>query len=540
MEDKAFGAGSEFLKLGVIILLLLEVAILGGRVVINELCYDPQGADGGKEWIELYNSGNESIDLSSCRIYSRGTVWNLAFEFPYYVLRPGRFVLVGGEAVANAQFVADLSFQNGGNASDAVRFVNADSTYTDTVIYDEPNTSEITDDFGFLAESFAPDVREGNSLARVVDGFDTNYSAVDFLEEQNPSPGAPNHVYTDYALYDPVLYKLGPGDILSVGVRNLGPYSSPYYAEFMAYAGNSLIHQQTVSPLTAGDSLRLEFVVPDAFGLVIMTLQLANDTDAANNILHFSELGAVSGAVRFSEVFPAPLPGRQEWLEIEVFAQDSRGQYQISDAGGGLISFTLPPVPGYFVVCADPAELLSDYPELNPAWLIQSQGWTALNNNGDTLHLWEDGALIDSLSYISAPSAMSYARYEAEGISLWKWADPSPTLANSSLALEIPEHKAPLKLLGSPCDARKGELISISYKMPHPVSRVNCRVYDLQGRLVATLADNLQVPQTGILTWNGRDKGGAYARRGIYFLLWESQADGGGKIYRRQLTAVLR
>jgi hypothetical protein len=27
MEDKAFGAGSEFLKLGVIILLLLEVAI---------------------------------------------------------------------------------------------------------------------------------------------------------------------------------------------------------------------------------------------------------------------------------------------------------------------------------------------------------------------------------------------------------------------------------------------------------------------------------------------------------------------------------
>ena len=34
-----------------------------GKIIINEIIFDPKGADEGKEWIELYNTGEEDVFL---------------------------------------------------------------------------------------------------------------------------------------------------------------------------------------------------------------------------------------------------------------------------------------------------------------------------------------------------------------------------------------------------------------------------------------------------------------------------------------------
>ncbi len=518
----------------------MGLAALHSGVVINEVCYDPPGPDSGKEWIELYNPSSDVIDLSGCKIYSCGTSWVKAFEFPYYLLRPGRFVVLGGSEVAQAQFTASFSLQNGGSASDAIRFVNADSTYTDTVIYDEPNSNLITDDWGTVASSLAPDAPEGSSLARVVDGWDTNMCAADFRVESNPTPNAPNHVYTDYGLYDPILHELGPGRVLTVGVRNLGQYPCPDIGIFSAYAADALIHQEEILPLGAADSLRVEFLLPSGVEMVYLHLELTNDTDMANNLLYLSTLGSTAGIPLFSEIFPAPLPGKQEWIELYAPPEGKRGQYTIIDAGGGNIRFSIPPVPGYFVICRDRDAFLADYPAVNPALVVQSESWTALNNDGDALYLWDEELLLDSASYVSSVSAMSYLRFQKDGEDFWKWGEPSPGKANDAHLQELPEHTERLKLLGSPCDAAKGEQVSISYNLPDASSRVNCRIYDLQGRLVTSLAENSLVPERGLLAWNGKSASGRFAPRGVYFILWESQPAAGGKIYRKQLSAVIR
>ncbi|MCD8480693.1 MAG: hypothetical protein LRZ88_11090 [Candidatus Cloacimonetes bacterium] len=117
-------------------------------------------------------------------------------------------------------------------------------------------------------------------------------------------------------------------------------------------------------------------------------------------------------------------------------------------------------------------------------------------------------------------------------------AGASPAAANTYNLL--PEQSQRLKLIGSPLDARKGESLTISYNLPDEPSRVNCFVFDLSGRKIRTLADNALVPARGNLYWDGRKQGGSYAHRGLYIVLWESQAASGGKIYRKQTTAVLK
>lgn len=42
-------------------------------MMINEIMYDPTGTDGGHEWIEVYNSGTSSVDLSGWRLFEQGT-----------------------------------------------------------------------------------------------------------------------------------------------------------------------------------------------------------------------------------------------------------------------------------------------------------------------------------------------------------------------------------------------------------------------------------------------------------------------------------
>src|SRR6185312_14928822 len=43
--------------------LLFLPARAGAQVVINEVMYNPQGSDSGREWIELYNSGSSDVTM---------------------------------------------------------------------------------------------------------------------------------------------------------------------------------------------------------------------------------------------------------------------------------------------------------------------------------------------------------------------------------------------------------------------------------------------------------------------------------------------
>ncbi len=162
---------------------------------INEFIYDPDGTDGGFEWVELFNAGNAEIDLSGWAIQKATSSFDDAFVFPDgATLAPGALLLVGESLVPGIAFEAELSLGNASSSADGVRVVDCAGFPVDTVVYGETNTDGLEDDTGVAATSLAPKSGGGASLQRVSDGYDTDASAVDFAVQAAPSPGQPNEV----------------------------------------------------------------------------------------------------------------------------------------------------------------------------------------------------------------------------------------------------------------------------------------------------------------------------------------------------------
>lgn len=181
----------------------------GSGLKINEFIYDPDGSDNGLEWIELYNAGGASIDLSGWAIQKATSSFADAFVFPDgTTLAPGALLLVGETLVPGIAFEATLGLGNASSSADGVRVVDCAGLPVDTVIYGDENTDGLVDDSGQPATSLAPTTGSGASLQRVSDGYDTDLSAVDFAVQEIPSPGESN------AEVEPVVCTPSAGDVV--------------------------------------------------------------------------------------------------------------------------------------------------------------------------------------------------------------------------------------------------------------------------------------------------------------------------------------
>ncbi len=529
-------------------LVLLPLWVFG-QVVINEVCYDPTGVDSGKEWIELYNAGNNDVNLAGAKLFSGGSNFVEVFEFPAFILRARRYLLIGDTQVTQAVFTVPLAFQNGGAETDGIRYLGPDGFYSDTVLYDSPNSNNLTDDTGFPGVSFAPDVPEGYSLARRINGYDTNDCAADFCAEASPTPGLPNPVYVDYALLHPQIWQEGDIWQFGVWVKNLCDLSPVVNAELRIYLDGLMVAEHIVSDLTSGDSLHVVNILPvyDAQNHQISALlELENDPDLANNSLNLDLFLQNLEHPVINEVMFHPDTGKQEWIELWVDSSPARGDYMIRDATGNECGFSLPGCAGYFVLCAAPEQLLLQYPDCPASGVIKTSGWAVLNNDGDSILLLDlNSHSLDQMSYTGSNSQQgkSLERYlPASQQVQWRYSLDSsgstPGRANSQ-SVTVPDFQGSLRVEGSPCNPQKSEIIRIYYKLDSPQNRVNCKVFDHSGCLIRILADYTLIPGEGVITWDGKNSAGKIVPRGRYFFVWESQPTDGKKSLREQFTAEI-
>ena len=174
-----------------VLFFLLPSAALAGDVLLNEVLYDPSGSDDGLEWVELCNAGKEEMDLTGWKIEGAGTAFATSYTFASGTLAPGEYLLVGyGSKTHPGSFSSNLP--NGGSETDGVRLLDSTAAVRDTLLFDTPNTYGLLDDSGLAGSSFATDVSAGHSLGRWPDCTDTDDSAVDFLDYDVTTAGAPN------------------------------------------------------------------------------------------------------------------------------------------------------------------------------------------------------------------------------------------------------------------------------------------------------------------------------------------------------------
>ena len=57
----------------VVLLFLFFIPVINASIIINEIMYDPEENDNNHEWIEIYNNGNEEINLEGWKFYEANT-----------------------------------------------------------------------------------------------------------------------------------------------------------------------------------------------------------------------------------------------------------------------------------------------------------------------------------------------------------------------------------------------------------------------------------------------------------------------------------
>lgn len=123
-----------------------EAGLLAGDLVISELMVNPPGADDGKEWIEIYNPGDETIELEGVVLrYSKVDDTGEKFHvFSELSIEGGQYLVVGDADPAALQEFVDYGY-GGGDASPISLGqttgkvgLGCAGNEIDTILYEEP------------------------------------------------------------------------------------------------------------------------------------------------------------------------------------------------------------------------------------------------------------------------------------------------------------------------------------------------------------------------------------------------------------------
>ncbi len=154
--------------------------------VLSELFYDASGSDAGMVFVELFGSPGESLEglLLEGVNGTGGTVY-ASISLSGVIPPDGVFVIAdnngGSTSVPEADFIADVDFQNG---PDSVVLRNG-VMVLDAVGYGDFGGGEV-----FAGEgTAAPDPGAGSSIARIDPRLDTDDNRVDFTVLDTPTPG---------------------------------------------------------------------------------------------------------------------------------------------------------------------------------------------------------------------------------------------------------------------------------------------------------------------------------------------------------------
>ena len=158
--------------------------------VINELMPNPNGSDGGKEWIELYNNYYTPLNLQDWIISGSGSSDTVTIS-ANRVIPPGGYVLLAqdGDSTANGGLVPDIVYGTGvsfGNNEETVSIKDASGGVVDSVAY----TTEFPYSSGTSMELVVPQWDNNSSESWVVAGIP--YGDGDNLG----SPGRNNDSYS--------------------------------------------------------------------------------------------------------------------------------------------------------------------------------------------------------------------------------------------------------------------------------------------------------------------------------------------------------
>jgi hypothetical protein len=553
-----------------------------GAVVINELFPDPEGADSGKEFVELFNAGSTSINLAGLQLqFGNGSEeahwvvrWNCEQEI---FLDPGQYFLI---ADRNWQGGSDpgvevyLGLQNG---PDSIRIVQGLS------VLDMVGYGPLTD--GQMMEGSAASIVSGQTLARRPDGWDTDNNELDFVST-DPTPGTNNFLPYDLRLVDLLMdppSAQSPDEFVSFHLllKNNGTEVLPVVQVVLQVGAEQI--SGVLDGNSPGQQRSLLFRgIPGAIGKLPLALlvPVQDHQELLSIDLGYYQVGP--GSLVINEILGSPDQGQGEWVEFLVTENGGSNldQYRIREEGGDWLM--LPGCPlekGDLIVVAQDSLGLVFWMDniLNQGYfpgcgisgsplgwtIFYQRSWPTLNNSApegrdfaDRLYLCDsDGCIIDHVTLgweipglvQDMPDGHSLERVGLSAgtteSSIWApslaQSGSTPGCTNSVNMIEVV--RSSLNLSPQLLDPAQGvSSLNIGFEVTSPGVGWDLRLFDLWGNLVRDLGSEMHGAGPRQLLWDGRDDAGGQLPSGAYVVLLRIKNSAGSIVVREKKLAVLR
>lgn len=531
----------------------LAIAYPEGAVLINEVMFQPRADE--PEWIEIYNTTDEMIDLYRWRLRDQAQRTGLVIDSIAGFLPPHGFGILTADALVSMLYaippgvpVVELSgFPNLNNSAETLSLLDFSGASIDSVIY-----------FGGIGS--------GISLERIrlerasVDT--TNWAPS--RDPVGATPGKDNSVrpaLRDLAVdagaisWQPEQPVRGQSVEIIAAVRNVGrlQVAAATVHLFADLNGDGLFAEnervavaglENALPVDARAELVLRWAFEQAGYLDLgVVAEMPEDLRAANDSAFVTlPVGFLPADVIMNEVMSAPTEGEAEWVEIYNNANVAVNLRGLQLADERSVSSPLP---------VDAWLSAGDYYLLAEDSSVQRFGvpfgvlprWPGLNNDGEPVRILDFyGQLVDSVVYPAVPGELRGISLERinprlSGIEASTWgasADPqgaTPGRRNALFAsMVVPGNR--LKVEPNPFSPDSDgydDMAIIAYELPLTQSQVNLFVYDLRGRLVRRILNNARSGQSKQVVFDGRDDEGRPLPAGLYILYLHAIDAGNGR-----------
>lgn len=479
------GIRAIVLLLGLLASVLPAQAARVSQVWINEILYDPAGADSAQQIIELHNRGASATAMGN---------WSICIQFNYKRFPTGATIQPGGYYIihVNATGVNDATnwytgaYVNIHPAADGVSLYHTFSGFS--------TTANIED---FVQWGAGGQPREnvaaaaglwttGLFVARAVEG-----KSVQFLPAASP-PTLP-HPIADYCNSAPTI------GAVNACAPSVGPLTDVRISEVLSTPAGSLAGQTRAELVNGGllpvplDNLNL-----CAQGSCFAVTPGLTLPPGARAVVHFNESGASTAANIYS--------------------------------GAGVMP-DLDPLGGSLALYRNGLDFN------DPANIFDFIEWSAAGQSRESVAaaagLWTAGAFFPPV----LPGASLQWRGLNDGNLVDDWCADVPTLGlanvcSSSGANPDSPSAWPRLLAGAPNPGPPGIMLSFVLNAAEP--RVRLVLFDLAGRPVRTLHDGPAPAGGTTLRWDGADDHGAPLPAGIYF----QRLDTGRAVQQRKITLI--
>ncbi len=526
--------------------------------VINEIYDNPNGGasdipgDDSNEFIELYNCGDEAVDLAGWIIDIAGTTDDIqlfddpsGFNDPDAILDnttllPGEFALI-----LDPEYVDPLNDQPFDIPEGTIVLTIGNTTFGSgsitggsTVILMNPEGIAI-DSMMFLGDISHSEGQSVERLEACAPSTLENWSAADMdISPLGSTPGTYNTVsevpndlaidssYVEGSTFYAVVGNKGmevPGTATLSVYRDLDNDNVGDPEELVSTTELSVDDRETVS---------VPFSPPSDITYILGIL--SGDQQPANN---FSKALYVPSTIEepliITEFMNKPSDGMPEWVEFYNNTTETinLNGWSLGDGDDQKeIDEDVIVAPGEFVVLAENEVVIDD---TCSGILYMMDSWEALNNTDDVIVLMDSYGFervrlayledwtSQCLDYDVSQELVSMDADFTDPDSWWCGRDVggTPGCANSLWSVSGSfDFETDVKAFDP-----VREKVTITYDIPLK-SSLRIRAYNLEGLEMATILDH-DSPQTGTIEWNGK-KNGENLPIGMYILVADTEPDG--------------